>query len=75
VAALHLVPAGPLDDRHDLSSVLVPPVALGMLLQPTSDELGRALGEAVFLDQLAGRLLWGLGQTEAVVVRSAFCCG
>jgi hypothetical protein len=55
--------------------VLVPPVALGMLLQPTSDELGRALGEAVFLDQLAGRLLWGLGQTEAVVVRSAFCCG
>jgi hypothetical protein len=32
VAALHLAPAGLLNDLHDLSPVLVPAVALGMFL-------------------------------------------
>jgi hypothetical protein len=29
-----------------------------MLLQPAMDELGRALGKAILLDQPGGRLLW-----------------
>ena len=58
VASLHLAPAGLLDDLHDLSPVLMPAVALRMVLKPAMDELGGALGEAVFLDQAAGRLLW-----------------
>jgi hypothetical protein len=32
VAALHLAPAGLLNDLHDLPPVLVPAVALGMVL-------------------------------------------
>ena len=70
MTALHLAPAGLLDDPHDLAPVRVPAVALGMVLEPTMDELGGPLGEAVFLDQPAGCLLRGLGQTEAVVLRN-----
>jgi hypothetical protein len=40
VAALHLVLQGPLDDRRDLSPVLVAAVAFGMVLQATIAELG-----------------------------------
>jgi hypothetical protein len=58
VAALHLAPAGLLDDLHDLSPVLVPAVTLGMVLQPVMDELGGAIGDAIFLDEPAGGLLW-----------------
>jgi hypothetical protein len=43
VAALHLAPPGLLDDRHNLSPVLVPAVALGIVLEPAIDELGGPL--------------------------------
>ena len=70
VTALHLALAGPLDDPHDLAPVLVPAVTFGMVLQPAMDELGGPLGEALFLHQSAGRLLWGFSQTESVVLRN-----
>jgi hypothetical protein len=58
VAALHLAPPGLPDDRHDLSPVLVPAVALGMVLQPAIDELGVPLGKPALLNQPGDRLLW-----------------
>jgi hypothetical protein len=51
VAALHLAPAGLLDDRHDLSPVLVVAVTLGMVLHPAIEELGGPLGKTVLLNQ------------------------
>jgi hypothetical protein len=48
--------------------VLVAAVALGMVLQPTMDKVGSALGEAIFLHQSVGRLLRALSQVEPIVL-------
>ncbi len=56
VAALHLAPPV-FWTTANLSPVLVPAVALGMVLQPAIDELGGPLGKPVLLNQPDGRLL------------------
>jgi hypothetical protein len=63
IAALPLAPARILDDRHDLSPMLVPAVALGMILQPAIDELGRPLGQPLLLD--GSRMGAGSGSADA----------
>jgi hypothetical protein len=54
VAAHHFAPAGLLGDRHDLSPMLVPAVALGIVLQPAIHELGGPLSKPVLLNEPAG---------------------
>jgi hypothetical protein len=67
---------GLLDDRHDLSPVLVVAVTLGMVLHPAIEELGGPLGKTVLLNQPGGRLLWCLSQAEPIscVTGRRFLC-